>query len=103
MDLVREKYWRRVSSLRTEGEAIQENNTGLPRPAARALAVPRNDVIQAFIIYSDQNPIGYIQIYNAYDFPRSKTLSALPANLGAFDIFIGEEAALQQGLGSKAI
>jgi aminoglycoside 6'-N-acetyltransferase len=59
--------------------------------------------IQAFIIHNNQNPIGYIQIYNAYDFPRSKTLSGLPENLGAFDVFIGEESALQQGLGSKAI
>jgi GNAT superfamily N-acetyltransferase len=59
--------------------------------------------IQGFIIHNNQNPIGYIQIYNAYDFPRSKTLSGLPANLGAFDIFIAEESALQQGLGSKAI
>ena len=59
--------------------------------------------IKSFIIHNNQNPIGYIQIYNAYDFPRSKTLSGLPANLGAFDIFIGEESALQQGLGSKAI
>jgi len=54
-------------------------------------------------MHNNQNPIGYIQIYNAYDFPRSKTLLGLPANLGAFDIFIGEESALQQGLGSKAI
>lgn len=59
--------------------------------------------IQGFIIYNNQNPIGYIQIYNAYDFPRSKPLSGLPANLGAFDIFIGAEEALGQGLGSKAI
>lgn len=59
--------------------------------------------IQGFIIHNNQNPIGCIQIYNAYDFPRSKALSGLPANLGAFDIFIGEESSLQQGLGSKAI
>ncbi|MDX1924068.1 MAG: GNAT family N-acetyltransferase [Rickettsiaceae bacterium] len=59
--------------------------------------------IQAFIIYREQNPVGYIQIYNAYDFPRSKSLLGLPENLGAFDIFIGEAAALQQGLGSKTI
>ncbi|MFM8490645.1 MAG: GNAT family N-acetyltransferase [Candidatus Methylopumilus sp.] len=52
---------------------------------------------------TEQNPVGYIQIYNAHDFPRSKTLSGLSANLGTFDIFIGEESALQQGLGSKAI
>jgi RimJ/RimL family protein N-acetyltransferase len=67
------------------------------------LADGQQKPIQGFIIHNNQNPVGYIQIYNAYDFPRSKTLSGLPANLGAFDIFIGEESALQQGLGSKAI
>ena len=59
--------------------------------------------IQGFIIHNNQNPVGYIQIYNAYDFPRSKPLSGLPENLGAFDIFIGEEEAKKQGLGSKAL
>jgi aminoglycoside 6'-N-acetyltransferase len=59
--------------------------------------------IQGFIIHNNQNPVGYIQIYNAYDFPRSKPLSGLPQRLGAFDIFIGTEEALGQGLGSKAI
>ncbi|MEY3197401.1 MAG: hypothetical protein RLZZ59_772 [Pseudomonadota bacterium] len=98
MELVREKYSPRISSLRTKSEAIQRNNDWIASSQA-----PRNDVIQAFIIYREQNPIGYIQIYNAYDFPRSKPLSGLPENLGAFDIFIGEESALQQGLGSKAI
>lgn len=83
LDLVREKY-----SSYIKGYKLVD---GVPQP------------IQGFIIYNNQNPIGYIQIYNAYDFPRSKTLSGLPANLGAFDIFIAEESALQQGLGSKAI
>jgi aminoglycoside 6'-N-acetyltransferase len=59
--------------------------------------------IRGFIICFNQNPIGYIQIYNAYDFPRSKPLFGLPQSLGAIDIFIGEEGALKQGLGSKAI
>lgn len=59
--------------------------------------------IQGFIIQADQTPIGYIQIYNAYDFPRSKPLSRLPENLGALDIFIGEMKYLRQSLGSKAI
>ena len=70
MDLVREKY-----SSYVKGYKFVD---GQQKP------------IKGFIIYSDQNPVGYIQIYNAYDFPRSKTLSGLPANLGAFDIFIGE-------------
>lgn len=59
--------------------------------------------IQSFIIFVDQKPVGYIQIYSAYDFPRSKSLLGLPKKLGAFDIFIGETKALQQGVGSKAI
>ena len=59
--------------------------------------------IKSFIIHHNQNPVGYIQIYNAYDFSRSKSLLGLPENLGAFDIFIGEKEALQQGLGSTAI
>jgi len=83
MELVHEKY-----SAYIKGYKLVD---GVPQP------------IQGFIIYSDQTPVGYIQIYNAYDFPRSKTLSGLPANLGAFDIFIGEEEVLKQGLGSKAI
>ena len=83
MDLVHEKYNSYIKGYKLEG--------GVQKP------------IQAFIIYSDQNPVGYIQIYNAYDFPISKSLLGLPENLGAFDIFIGEAAALQQGLGPKAI
>lgn len=59
--------------------------------------------IQAYIIYVERVPIGYIQIYNAYDFPRSAPLLGLPKNLGAFDIFIGEKKYLGQNLGSKII
>ena len=50
--------------------------------------------IQGFIIHNNRDPVGYIQIYNAYDFPRSNSLLGLPENLGAFDIFIGEVATL---------
>ncbi len=59
--------------------------------------------ISAYIISADDTPIGYIQIYNAYDFSRSKPLMGLPSSLAAFDIFIGEEQYLQQGIASKAI
>ena len=59
--------------------------------------------IDAYIIYIESNPVGYIQLYNAYDFPRAKILQNLPKNLGAFDVFIGEESYLQQGIGSRAI
>ncbi len=83
MDLVREKYSSYIKGYK--------------------LADGIKKAIQGFIIHNNQKPVGYIQIYNAYDFPRSKPLSGLPESLGAFDIFIGEEEALQQGLGSKAI
>lgn len=100
LELVREKYGSRVSSLRTEGEAIQNNDSGC---IASSSTIPCNDIIKGFIIHNNRNPIGYVQIYNAHDFRRSKTLSGLPAKLGAIDIYIGEEVALGQGLGSKAI
>lgn len=59
--------------------------------------------IRAFVIYLNASPVGYIQIYNAYDFPRTYPLDALPASLAAFDMFIGEEFALRKGLGSAAL
>ena len=48
-------------------------------------------------------PIGFIQIYDAYKFPRSKPLLNLPRNLGAVDIFIGDEALLGKGIGAMAL
>jgi RimJ/RimL family protein N-acetyltransferase len=59
--------------------------------------------IHAYIIYIDTKPIGYIQFYNAYDFPRSAPLIDLPPSLGAFDIFIGEENYIGKNVGSRAI
>jgi aminoglycoside 6'-N-acetyltransferase len=82
MDLVREKY-----SSYIKGYKLLD---GKQKP------------IQGFIIHNNQDTVGYIQIYNAYDFSRSKSLLGLPENLGAFDIFIGEAAALQQGVRLKS-
>jgi RimJ/RimL family protein N-acetyltransferase len=62
-----------------------------------------NKPIQAYIIFVDTIPIGYIQIYNAYAFPRSKPLIGLPLDLAAFDVLIGEEGYLKRGIGSMAI
>ncbi|HAT7072934.1 TPA: GNAT family N-acetyltransferase [Legionella pneumophila] len=59
--------------------------------------------ISAYIIYVDEIPIGYIQVYNAYDFARSTPLIGLPSSLAAFDVFIGEKNFLNKGIGSKAI
>lgn len=59
--------------------------------------------IEAYIICLDGKPIGYIQAYNAYDFPRDQELTGLPESLAAFDIFIGEEEYLNKGIGSESI
>ena len=59
--------------------------------------------ISAYIICVDEIPIGYIQLYNAYDFARTIPLTGLPSNLAAFDVFIGEKRFLNKGIGCKAI
>jgi aminoglycoside 6'-N-acetyltransferase len=59
--------------------------------------------IKAYIICASHVPIGYIQIYNVYDFAREEPLTELPHNLAAFDVLIGEENYLKQGIGSRAI
>ncbi|WP_316355143.1 GNAT family N-acetyltransferase [Candidatus Trichorickettsia mobilis] len=60
-------------------------------------------VISAHVICVDNTPIGYIQIYNAYDFARREPLIDLPSSLAAFDVLIGIEHYLKQGIGSQAI
>jgi RimJ/RimL family protein N-acetyltransferase len=59
--------------------------------------------IDAYIIFYNKQPIGYFQFYNAYDFPRSEELKDFPGSLGAFDIFIGEEAYVGKGIGSYVL
>lgn len=60
--------------------------------------------LQAYIIYADQIPIGYIQLYDAYNFPRNPPLTAaLPESLAAFDIFIGESDYVNKGVGSNVL
>ena len=82
-DLIRKKYGEYVQGYKTENGNIKP--------------------INAFIIYLNKAPIGYIQLYNAYDFARSVPLIGLPACLAAFDVFIGEKQFLNKGLGSKII
>lgn len=55
--------------------------------------------IQAYIIEADRTPIGYIQIYNAYDFEHSSPLINLPSKLAAIDFFLGEPEYLNKGVG----
>lgn len=55
--------------------------------------------IHAFVACIDNTPCGYIQYYNAYDFPRGYVLHDLPESLAAIDLFIGDAAYLGKGLG----
>lgn len=56
--------------------------------------------INGFIIVLNDREVGYIQLYNAYDFPREDDiqLDELPKSLAAIDIFIGEESYLGKRL-----
>jgi RimJ/RimL family protein N-acetyltransferase len=59
--------------------------------------------ISAFIIYVDNNPIGYIQIYNAYDFARKTPMIDLPKSLAAIDFFIGDADYIGKGIGAEIL
>jgi RimJ/RimL family protein N-acetyltransferase len=62
--------------------------------------------IHAYVMCIDGNPIGYIQYYNAYNFPRDNgplTLETLPKNLAALDLFIGDTNYLGKGLGAPLV
>lgn len=80
--LVREKYQNYV-----EGYKVLN---GIKKP------------LYAFLINCDSIPIGYIQYYNAYDFPREEgwVLRGLPSNLAALDVYIGERDYVKKGLGA---
>lgn len=60
---------------------------------------------QAYIICMNDVPMGYIQLYNAHEFPRDYPdgLEELPTSLAALDFFIGEEEYLGKGLGSHIL
>ncbi len=60
--------------------------------------------IFAFIIVLDEQSIGYIQYYDAYDFlcvPANKAFDFQRS--AAIDFYLGEESILGQGLGSVAL
>jgi aminoglycoside 6'-N-acetyltransferase len=59
--------------------------------------------IHAYIITSDNDPIGYIQYYDAYDFSREQgyILKELPSSLASIDLFIGEKEYIGKGYGPK--
>ena len=59
--------------------------------------------IHGFIIHADAIPVGYIQLYDAHDFPKVVSLGGLPQSMAAIDILIGEKAYLGKKLGSFAV
>lgn len=61
--------------------------------------------ISSFIIYQDNHPIGYIQSYPIKDHPwENQDLSEeIIQRAAGFDLFIGEETYLNQGLGKQII
>lgn len=84
LDLVKEKYSSYIRGYKKVG--------GKSKP------------IHAFVIHSDEHPIGYIQYYNAYDFPiDNRQLNTLPKSLAAIDLFIGDKDYLGKGVGQKAL
>lgn len=64
----------------------------------------KNKPINAFIIQNEDHPIGYIQYYNAYDFPRDGyELNNLPKSLAAIDMFIGNKEYLGKGIAHQSL
>ena len=61
--------------------------------------------ISSFIIYSNEHPIGYIQSYPVKNHPwENQDLSEkITQEAAGFDLFIGEETYLNQGLGKQII
>lgn len=59
----------------------------------------------AFIIEIDNQPIGYIQYYNKYDFlpNRDYKIKALHVSLASIDFYIGETRYLGKGIGTKIL
>jgi len=57
--------------------------------------------MHAFIVCLDNKEIGYIQYYNAYDFPPEEgyEMENLPINLAAVDVFIGDPGSISRGIG----
>lgn len=53
--------------------------------------------MHAFIICVNGQEIGYIQYYDAYDFPREPKLEGLSQDIASLDIFIGEKSAIGKG------
>jgi len=63
--------------------------------------------IQAMIIYENEVPFGYIQLYNVFDFPREgydlKSYISPEEIVGTIDLFIGNPKFFSKGYGVNLI
>lgn len=64
-----------------------------------------NKLTYAYIIQADNQPIGYIQAYNALSYAEENEIKAklLPEFTAGIDLFIGEEDFLNRGLGDLIV
>lgn len=60
-----------------------------------------------YVIYLDGLPVGFIQMYNALEFPRKgfspQDIWREPASLAALDFYIGEPSCLGHGYGAEIL
>ncbi|MEI8329760.1 MAG: GNAT family N-acetyltransferase [Chlamydiia bacterium] len=64
--------------------------------------------ISPFVVHFQSRPIGFIQAYNAYDFPRDGFTAKdvwqnLSQSLAALDFYIGEPDCIGMGLGTEIL
>lgn len=61
--------------------------------------------LRAFIVELDLQPIAYVQLYEVRNYPGADSIpeDQLPTNSVGLDIFIGEEAFLGKGYGTKIL
>ena len=63
-----------------------------------------SNLINAYIVFVENKPIGYIQYYNKHDFPREHDYALeLPESCAAIDWYIGEPEFVGRGIGTKAL
>ena len=88
-ELIEEKYSEYVNG----SKSVNERHGEFKKP------------IYAYIICIDNVPIGYIQYYNFYDFPRDSCpdLSKLPKSCAGLDLYIGEVEFFGKNIGSTVL
>lgn len=109
-DFTRLLYWLKSSQVSSWWDQDIEYDIDLVKekfePYTKGYKMIKGDnkPIYSFIISYDSKPIGYIQYYNAYDFPRDGyELANLPKSLAALDMFIGEQEYIGKSIGQSIL